>query len=143
MKEEESKILSKLGKEPGFKTPENYFSDFQNNIAEKLPNFSVSEEKVKPNLWVRFRPYVYMAAMFAGIFCMMKMFDMMRSPNSDLNIDNYPAVTAAINSGELDNVIMNGVDDNDIIESLYETGFSAEEIYTYEDSIDMNDTIIE
>ena len=34
-------------------------------------------------------------------------------------------------------------DDNDIIESLYETGFSAEEIYTYEDSIDMNDTIIE
>ena len=83
MKEEESKILSKLGKEPGFKTPENYFSDFQNNIAEKLPNFSVSEEKVKPNLWVRFRPYVYMAAMFAGIFCMIQVFDVLNGTSGE------------------------------------------------------------
>ncbi len=88
MKEEESKILSKLGKEPGFKTPENYFSDFQNNIAEKLPNFSVSEEKVKPNLWVRFRPYVYMAAMFAGIFCMIQVFDVLNGTSGENAIAN-------------------------------------------------------
>ena len=88
MKEEESKILSKLGKEPGFKIPENYFSDFQNNIAEKLPNFSVSEEKVKPNLWVRFRPYVYMAAMFAGIFCMIQVFDVLNGTSGENAIAN-------------------------------------------------------
>ena len=88
MKEEESKILSKLGKEPGFKTPENYFSDFQNNIAEKLPNFSVSEEKVKPNLWVRFRPYVYMAAMFADIFCMIQVFDVLNGTSGENAIAN-------------------------------------------------------
>lgn len=88
MKEEESKILSKLGKEPGFKTPENYFSDFQINIAEKLPNFSVSEEKVKPNLWVRFRPYVYMAAMFAGIFCMIQVFDVLNGTSGENAIAN-------------------------------------------------------
>lgn len=140
----EKDILNKVGKNDGIRVPEGYFEDFAEKMMAMLPE---KEEKQEPSknmrIWLRIRPYAYMAAMFAGIFCMMKMFDMMRSPNSDLNIDNYPAVTAAINSGELDNVIMNCVDDNDIIESLYETGFSAEEIYTYEDSIDMNDTIIE
>lgn len=140
----EKDILNKVGKNDGIRVPEGYFEDFAEKMMAMLPE---KEEKQEPSnnmrIWLRIRPYAYMAAMFAGIFCMMKMFDMMRSPNSDLNIDNYPAVTAAINSGELDNVIMNGVDDSDIIESLYETGFSAEEIYTYEDSIDMNDTIIE
>ena len=140
----EKDILNKVGKNDGIRVPEGYFEDFAEKMMAMLPE---KEEKQEPSkkmrMWLRIRPYAYMAAMFAGIFCMMKMFDMMRSPNSDLNIDNYPAVTAAINSGELDNVIMNCVDDNDIIESLYETGFSAEEIYTYEDSIDMNDTIIE
>ena len=75
---------------------------------------------------------------------MMKMFDMMRSPSADLNIDNYPAVTAAIDNGELDNDIFNGVDENEIMESWYENGYSTEDIYTYEDSIDMmNDTIVQ
>ena len=34
--EEDSKILSKLGKKSGFTTPENYFNDFAKNLAEKL-----------------------------------------------------------------------------------------------------------
>lgn len=137
-------ILDKVGKNDGIGIPEGYFEDFADKMMAMLPEKEQKQEPSKKmRIWFRIRPYAYMAAMFAGIFCMMKMFDMMRSPNSDLNIDNYPAVTAAIGSGELDNVIMNGVDDNEIIESLYETGYSAEDIYTYEDSIDMNDTIVE
>lgn len=110
------------------------------SLPEKQKAAEISERQ---RLWLRVRPYAYMAAMFAGIFCMMKMFDMMRSPSADLNIDNYPAVTAAIDNGVLDNDIINSVDDNEIIESLYETGLSPEEIYTYEDSIDMCDSIIQ
>ena len=50
--EEDSKILSKLGKKSGFTTPENYFNDFAKNLAEKLPEAAAPEEKEKPNLWV-------------------------------------------------------------------------------------------
>lgn len=83
--EEDSKILSKLGKKSGFTTPENYFNDFAKNLAEKLPEAAAPEEKEKPNLWVRFRPYVYMAAMFAGVFCMIQVFNLFNGSSSSQN----------------------------------------------------------
>lgn len=86
--EEDSKILSKLGKKSGFTTPENYFNDFAKNLAEKLPEAAAPEEKEKPNLWVRFRPYVYMAAMFAGIFCMIQVFDVLNGTSGENAIAN-------------------------------------------------------
>lgn len=73
MKQEDSPILKKLGKEPGFDVPEHYFADFSKNLMDSLPEVKITEE-VKPSRWVRLRPYVYMAAMFAGIWCMMKVF---------------------------------------------------------------------
>ncbi len=74
MKQEDSKILAKLGKEPGFKVPENYFADFSKNLADQLPEVTLTPQE-KPTLWTKVRAYVYMAAMFAGIFCMMKVFN--------------------------------------------------------------------
>lgn len=137
-------ILGKVNRREGMTVPEGYFDDFTAKMISSLPEKQKAAEiSERQRLWFRVRPYAYMAAMFAGIFCMMKMFDMMRSPSADLNIDNYPAVTAAIDNGVLDNDIINSVDDNEIIESLYETGLSPEEIYTYEDSIDMCDSIIQ
>ena len=112
MKEEESKILSKLGKEPGFKTPENYFSDFQNNIAEKLPNLSVSEEKVKPNLWVRFRPYVYMAAMFAGLGLFFKTIARFDASHTD-GRDTTSLLVKSINPTDSKKIIMESTYDED------------------------------
>ena len=137
-------ILGKVNRREGMTVPEGYFDDFTARMISSLPEKQkVPEISERQRLWFRIRPYAYMAAMFAGIFCMMKMFVMMRSPSADLNIDNYPAVTAAIDNGVLDNDIINSVDDNEIIESLYETGLSPEEIYTYEDSIDMCDSNIQ
>ena len=73
MKKEESKILDKLGKNPGFKVPENYFNDFNAKLLESLPEVKITEE-VKPTMWVRVRPFIYMAAMFAGVWLMMNIF---------------------------------------------------------------------
>ncbi|MCI5784234.1 MAG: hypothetical protein MR030_07685 [Bacteroidales bacterium] len=136
-------ILDKVNRREGMTVPDGYFDDFASKMMAALPEKPKAPELApRQRIWLRVRPYAYMAAMFAGIFCMMKMFDMMRSPSADLNIDNYPAVTAAIDNGELDNDIFNGVDENEIMESWYENGYSTEDIYTYEDSIDMmNDTI--
>ena len=46
--------------------------------------------------WGRVRPYVYMAAMFAGIWCMFKMFTMMSNTSTDLSIDNNKILTEAL-----------------------------------------------
>lgn len=70
MKEENSYILTKLGKDPGFKVPEHYFDDFNKRMAESLPEVKITPVDARPSMWVRVRPYVYMAAMFAGIWCM-------------------------------------------------------------------------
>ena len=78
---EDLDILSKLGKDSGFKVPENYFSDFNKQMMESLPKPNLTPQ-VKPSLWVRVRPYVYMAAMFAGIWCMMRVFNDMSGATS-------------------------------------------------------------
>ena len=75
MKQEESTILKKLGKDCGFKTPENYFDDFNERMTAMLPDVEITDVNVKPSTWVRIRPYAYLAAMFAGIWCMMKVFN--------------------------------------------------------------------
>ena len=81
MKKEESKILDKLGKNPGFKVPENYFNDFNAKLLESLPEVKITEE-VKPTMWVRVRPFIYMAAMFAGVWLMMNIFSIGKSSAS-------------------------------------------------------------
>lgn len=82
MKKEDSKILEKLGKEPGFTVPDNYFANFTSQLMDSLPEVEITEEE-KPTLWVRLRPFVYMAAMFAGIWLMMNIFTIGRKTSVD------------------------------------------------------------
>ena len=83
MKKEDSKILDKLGKDPGFTVPENYFANFASGLMDSLPEVKISEEE-KPTLWVRIRPFVYMAAMFAGIWRMMNIFTVGKKSSADM-----------------------------------------------------------
>lgn len=71
MKQEESKILNSLGKDTGFKVPEGYFEDFNKRMAESLPEVQITPVDNSPSLWIRIRPFVYMAAMFAGVWLML------------------------------------------------------------------------
>ena len=68
---EKNDILSTIGKDSGFKVPENYFSDFAEKMAKSLPDQEI-QPIPQPTRWQRVRPFVYMAAMFAGIWCMMQ-----------------------------------------------------------------------
>ncbi|MFI3239799.1 MAG: hypothetical protein R3Y22_04345 [Bacteroidales bacterium] len=70
---EEKEILSRLKKETGFTVPENYFNDFAKNMEQSLPEKRFVDD-LPPTTWQRVRTYVYMAAMFAGIWCMMNIF---------------------------------------------------------------------
>lgn len=122
MKKEESKILDKLGKNSGFKVPENYFNDFNTKLLESLPEVKITEE-VKPSMWVRVRPFIYMAAMFAGVWLMMNIFSIGKSSatGEQRAAQISAGVTVEKNADELMNY--GSVSDYDIM--------------TYEDSVNM------
>ncbi|MDE7346692.1 MAG: hypothetical protein K2N48_08130 [Muribaculaceae bacterium] len=80
-------ILEKAGHKTGYTVPEGYFDSVRSKIMQNLPEYQESKPE-KLSMWKRVQPYVYMAAMFAGIWCMMKMFHMMTS--TDLSLDNPP-----------------------------------------------------
>ncbi len=88
----EEKIRERYGTNPGFKVPEGYFDNIYTKIASELPEKKPVETKPLTT-WQRVRPYVYLAAMFAGIWCMMKMFHLMTTtPN--VSLENPPALVA-------------------------------------------------
>lgn len=120
MKEEKSDILSKVGRESGFKVPENYFEDFASKMEAKLSEHEVIPT-VRPTLWSRLRPYVYMTAMFAGIWCMMWIFNDLAGNHGD---------------GRYNATIVAGFQNEENLHELMLRGDVSEyDILTYEDSV--------
>lgn len=121
--------LGKINHESGMTVPEGYFAEFNARMVKELPELDFEKrevsEAVKRTLWQRIRPYAYMAAMFAGVWCMMKMFNMMR-PEGDLQIENHPVITAAVdNEMFFDDYIVPTIDDQTLMDELYEEGFDT------------------
>ena len=123
MKQDDSTLLKKYGKDPGFKVPENYFADFNQRMTEMLPDVEITPVDAKPTLWQRVRPLVYMAAMFAGVWCMMQVFSNFTASD---NLNSVRAVAEKLqdDKGNVDEFIMSGVSDYDIL--------------NYEDSVAMS-----
>ncbi|NDV65305.1 DUF5056 domain-containing protein [Bacteroides sp. 224] len=64
---EEDKLLKRFGTENKFTVPENYFEQLTSEVMDKLPEHESSKFEYKePTVWERFKPWVYMAAMFIG-----------------------------------------------------------------------------
>lgn len=122
-------ILTKINHCDGMTVPEGYFADFKHRMAMQLPTTDFERgESANPaprTWWQRTRPYVYMAAMFAGVWCMMKMVDMTRQ-DAGLNIEAHPAVAAAIHNDEFfQDFVVSSVDDQTIYDELYDEGFDT------------------
>ena len=121
MKKEESQLLNDLGKDAGFKVPDGFFEDFNARVAQSLPDVTITEVNVAPSLWVRVRPYLYMAATFAGIWGMMQVFNQFNG--SADHAQRISEIAAGIpNDTNADELIMSGV-------------ASDYDILTYEDSV--------
>ncbi len=115
MKHEDSTILNKYGKDPGFKVPDNYFADFNKKMADMLPDVEITPVDAKPTMWQRVKPLAYMAAMFAGVWCMMSVFSHFTSSG---NLDSVRAVAEKLNDDKsnVEDFIMSGsVSDYDIL----------------------------
>ena len=66
MKEEDN-ILKRVGKENPFRVPDGYFEHLTSKVMDSLPEKEVPVLlQREPTRWERIKPWLYMAAMFAG-----------------------------------------------------------------------------
>lgn len=125
-------ILSKVNHRQGLTVPDGYFADFNKRMADMLPpqewEQSSSATAAKKTFWMKIRPYVYMAAMFAGVWLMMNMFDMMRpADGANLAIDKNPVLTAAVeNENFMNDYYLQEFDDYDLMEEMVDDGTAAD-----------------
>ncbi|MBD5229190.1 MAG: hypothetical protein HDS69_04035 [Bacteroidales bacterium] len=151
---ETNDILDKIGRRDGMTVPEGYFDSFISRMSESLPEAAPADilaPEPRRSFWHKVRPYAYMAAMFAGIWCMMKMFGILSGPGPDLtDIRNYPGVMTALNDAAfVDDYIYPGVDQYDLIEELHFGDDDSDEAFTldedafdYSVDFDLNDDSI-
>lgn len=121
---ETNDILDKIGRRSGMTVPEGYFDSFVAKMSDSLPEAhpdTAPALEPRRSFWHKVRPYAYMAAMFAGIWCMMKMFGLLSGPGPDLtDINNYPGVLTALNDVTFVNdYIYPAVDSYELMEDIY------------------------
>lgn len=126
MKQPEDKDLQeKCSRRDGLTVPEGYFADFASKMAAKLPErpeledpATIARAAQPRTLWHRIRPYSYMAAMFAGVWCMLKMFTLM-SHTDEMTIDNNPTLASAVDNPQfIDEYFIDDVNQWELYDSL-------------------------
>lgn len=126
MKQEDSTLLKKYGKDPGFKVPENFFDDFNKRMAASLPDVEITPVDIKPTMWQRVRPFAYMAAMFAGVWCMMSVFT------------HFSGVSNTSGMAVKDVAERMHYDQNNVEDFIMSGAVSDYDILNYEDSVMMS-----
>lgn len=87
----EDKLKEKMGTKVPYKVPEGYFKSFKENLMQGLPEYPEKPVEKRLGTWQRIKPYVYLAAMFAGIWCMMQIFHRV-STSEPTQTDGYATV---------------------------------------------------
>lgn len=114
-------------KSTGMTVPEGYFDSFAARMMEQIP---AEEPRVvempRRGFWKTVRPYVYMAAMFAGIWLMMNMFTLF-SPGVSSPSQSLLADVTSVQSESYLSDYMADVSDYDLYDGLYDAGFDIPE----------------
>lgn len=128
----EDKIREVYGDDPGFRVPDDYFETCFRQISENLPPYPESPRQVKLTAWQRLRPYIYMAAMFAGIWLMMKVF-YTASSQPQLSLDNPPLeIAQAMISYESDAILPGDDETMSDMELMEDVGSQYDNIEDFE-----------
>lgn len=103
---QEEILKEKYGTRTGFRVPEGYFEELNAKILADLPPYKEAPKAVRLSMWQRVKPYVYLAAMFAGIWMMMMVFHTVSTPDK-LTLDNPPAaIVQALESNSFDEMTL-------------------------------------
>ena len=117
--------LQQVGRMDGITFPDGYFRGFAERMASELPDKQPAVVEMPRSLWQKTRPYIYLAAMFAGIWCMLQMFAMMGGTgvSGAITPDNNPVLADAIeNDSFMDDYYYMAVDEYDLYDDLYAAG---------------------
>jgi len=113
-------LLEDIGKVNPFRAPEGYFESLTNSIMSQLPDI-VDEKTVTVNMWQKVRPWVYMAAMLAGVALVIRLF--VGVPTRGLNL------TSSLDFEDYYQYYKDGLDNLAYKEAFYLTD-DAEEAYS-------------
>lgn len=128
----------------GFRVPEGFFDSFVDTMADSLPYRPEIEEATAParprTLWQKVRPYAYMAAMFAGIWCTISIFTAISGTSSKPMSEN-PVIADALSEDEFmrDNVY-GDLNSWDIVDEMFEDSAFADDAEPLFQSLDSIDT---
>ena len=133
-------ILKEINRNDGMTVPEGFFEDFAAKMEAMLPERPEAEQPRRiehRTTWQRVRPYVYMAAMFAGIWCMLKMFTMMGPGNIDLSIDKNHILTDALSDDNfVYEYIIDDLNDSELFDEMYNDSISVEDFTPVDSLVD-------
>ena len=139
MKPDKINIVEAAQHRDGMTVPDGYFNDFVSRMESMLPQteFELSAEgKEKliavatPTRWQRVRPYVYMAAMFAGAWCMLKMFSMLSPATGGISFDNDPMVAEAISNDQfIDEYFLDDYNEYDLYDDMAGDSTAMSEVF--------------
>ena len=133
MKPDKINILEAAQHRDGMTVPDGYFNDFVSRMESMLPQteFELSAEGKKkliadatPTRWQRVRPYVYMAAMFAGAWCMLKMFTILTGAGPQPLDTNTIMAEAMGNDAFVNEYVIDDLSQWDIYDEMMDEGFN-------------------
>lgn len=116
-------ILDRVDRRTGMTVPDGYFSEFAARMAASLPeqeweHASAATAARRP-IWEIVRPYVYMAAMFLGVWCMMNIFSHISS-SPDMTLESNPVLAQAVGSDTfIDEYILDDTDSSDLLDDVW------------------------
>ena len=140
MKESDD-ILGRINRNDGTTVPEGYFADFAARITASLPARPELEDannivEMPRTTWQKIRTYAYMAAMFAGVWCMLKMFSLMSTPVDPLAIESYPELADALGDEQfMKQYVTDDLNQWELMDELAEDEFDLSDL-PMPDSID-------
>ena len=91
---------------------------------EEIENPQAVAEAERPRtLWQKVRPYVYMAAMFAGVWCMLQIFTTLSAGHSLMPMSDNPVLAKALSSDEfMKDYIYDDLNSWEILDEMMEDG---------------------
>lgn len=112
-------------KTDGRTVPEGYFDDFARRMMEKLPESVPVIAAPKRTVWQKIRPYVYMAAMFAGVYLMMNIFTLTTGIRNMVNPTDTSMMLAELVNTDMTSYVDEYMETTSpyFYDDLYESGF--------------------
>lgn len=119
-------ILTKIDRRTGMTVPDGYFEDFNRRMADMLPQQEWENKPAPRPLRVKLRPYLYMAAMFAGVWLMLHAVNIIK-PSGEKSMMSDPVIAQAMDDDSfMADYYMGEFDDYDIVNEMIDNGTAGD-----------------